>query len=319
MTDALPEPPVPADADLRGYGFMPLYGAHLFNSDFNARASDAGWRAGLTLWWAAWNQMPAGSLPDDDTVLCRLADLGRDMRTWRKIKDEALHGFFKHADGRLYAPFLAKLACDAWDRRVKERDRKAKYRAGRDSQRDGDNTPVSASQGQSPSASAAQGRPRREGQGEGQRQGPIKNSVPSERAAEPPSSAAPTEGAGPELPGLPAPESGDMPPIPLFAVQPDGGDWSKALFRQGLDWLARSTGKPPNALRGLVGTWLRAAQQDHRLVFEKLAECEKLGVAEPVAWMTKATATIAGTSGRQAAVANEAELRARMEAAMGGA
>jgi hypothetical protein len=54
-------------------------------------------------------------------------------------------------------------------------------------------------------------------------------------------------------------------------------------------------------------------------VFEKLAECEKLGVAEPVAWMTKATATIAGTSGKQAAVKDEAALRARMEAAMGGA
>ena len=38
--DALPDPPVPAEADLRGFPFMPLEIGRLFGSSFHARASD---------------------------------------------------------------------------------------------------------------------------------------------------------------------------------------------------------------------------------------------------------------------------------------
>lgn len=122
IIDPLPAPIVPAGVDLRGYGWMPLYGNHLFGSEFNARCSDAEWRAGMTLWWAAWNQVPAASLPDDDVALTRLADLGRDTRTWKRIRAMALHGFVKCSDGRLYHPFLAKLATEAWERRREEQE-----------------------------------------------------------------------------------------------------------------------------------------------------------------------------------------------------
>ena len=123
------EPLTPTDCDLRGLEYMPLLGTHLFGSEFNARANDSEWRAALTLWWAAWTQQPAASLPDDDAALCRLADLGRDMKTWRKVKAMALYGFVKCSDGRLYHKTLAKQALLAWDKRVKERQRKAEWRA----------------------------------------------------------------------------------------------------------------------------------------------------------------------------------------------
>jgi hypothetical protein len=135
-----PNPPVAADVDLRGYEFMPLYGHHLFGSDFNARVSDAGWRAAMTLWWAAWNQVPAASLPNDDVALTRLADLGRDLKAFRKIKGEALHGFTECSDGRLYHKALAVWALEAWDRRVKERQRKANWRAAKHREKDGTET-----------------------------------------------------------------------------------------------------------------------------------------------------------------------------------
>lgn len=122
------EPLTHSDCDLRGLEYMPLLGQHLFGSEFNARANDAEWRAALTLWWAAWTQRPAASLPDDDAALCRLADLGRDLKTWRKIKTMALYGFVKCDDGRLYHPTLAKQALLAWDKRIKERQRKAEWR-----------------------------------------------------------------------------------------------------------------------------------------------------------------------------------------------
>jgi hypothetical protein len=129
MTE-LPEPLVPADVDLQGFGFMPLYGTKLFGSDFNSQCNDAEWRAGVTLWWAAWNQVPAASLPDSDVALCRLADLGRDLDTWHKLKANALHGFVKCSDGRLYHKILSAIALDAWGKRVKERTRKAEWRKG---------------------------------------------------------------------------------------------------------------------------------------------------------------------------------------------
>jgi uncharacterized protein YdaU (DUF1376 family) len=136
--NALPEPLTPSDCDLRGLEYMPLLGGHLFGSEFNARANDSEWRAALTLWWAAWCQVPAASLPDDDAALCRFADLGRDLKSWRKLRQGALHGWVKCADGRLYHPVLAEQALIAWDKRKQDREsrsssaeRKAREREAR--------------------------------------------------------------------------------------------------------------------------------------------------------------------------------------------
>lgn len=135
MTDTaelanLPEPLVPAEVDLRGYEFMPFYGDRLLNSDFNARAADndGAWRAGVTLWWKAWNQVPAASLPNDDVTLAMLAGFGKDRRSWIKVRTVALHGFDLCNDGRLYHRFLAPLAIEAYRRRKAEKDKKQRYR-----------------------------------------------------------------------------------------------------------------------------------------------------------------------------------------------
>jgi hypothetical protein len=109
---------------------MPYYGDRLGRSEFNARASDAEWRAGHNLWWAAWNSVPAASLPNDEIALTRYADLGRDVKAFRKLRGLALHGFVLCSDGRLYHPWLAKLALEAWERRIRERERKKRWRDG---------------------------------------------------------------------------------------------------------------------------------------------------------------------------------------------
>jgi hypothetical protein len=143
MPDDLPQPLTPPDCDLRGLEWMPLYGHRLFASDFDAHASDAVFRAALSLWWSAWNQVPAASLPDDDVALCRLAGFGRDVEAWRALRERALRGFTLCADGRLYHRALAPLAIDAWSRRLKERTRKAAWRRrspGQDAGQDGDTT-----------------------------------------------------------------------------------------------------------------------------------------------------------------------------------
>jgi hypothetical protein len=96
---------------------MPLDITRLFASAFHAKANDAEWRAGLTLILKSWHQRPAGSLPDDDIALCRLAELGRDLKTWRRIRGNALHGWMKHSDGRLYHAVVTEKVLDAWDKR----------------------------------------------------------------------------------------------------------------------------------------------------------------------------------------------------------
>lgn len=146
MTD-LPAPLVAADVDLRGLAWMPYYGDHVARSQLNAHVSDSGYRAAHNLWWAAWNSVPAASLPDDDVALARLADLGRDVAAFLAVKREAMHGFVLCSDGRLYHRFLAALATDAWHRRVHDRDRKRAWRERQERERlarergqDGDRT-----------------------------------------------------------------------------------------------------------------------------------------------------------------------------------
>lgn len=123
MTETLPAPLVPPDVDLRGYEFMPYYGDRLRESDLNSRATDAEYRAAHNLWWSAWKQVPAASIPDDDVTLARLADLGRDIRAWSRVRNVALRGFVKCSDGRLYHQVLAPLAVEAWEFRNRQRNR----------------------------------------------------------------------------------------------------------------------------------------------------------------------------------------------------
>lgn len=118
MTEqTLPAPLVPDDADLRGFDFMPFYGAWLRSSDFNAICTDAEYRAAVNLWWSSWHQTPPASLPDDDRALCHHADLGRDLKTWAKVKKVAMSGFVLCSDGRWYHEFLSVQARIAWDGR----------------------------------------------------------------------------------------------------------------------------------------------------------------------------------------------------------
>ena len=127
-----PAPMSPPDCDLRGYKFMPLFGTHVFGSEFYDLALDNP-RAGLAaikLWWVAYaSQCPAGSLPDNDRILARFADFGSDLRGWRKVKEIALHGFVLCSDGRLYHPLLCKEAIKAQRELRADRERKRAKKA----------------------------------------------------------------------------------------------------------------------------------------------------------------------------------------------
>ena len=123
MTD-LPAPPVPADLNLRDFNWMPVDVIALRDSEFAAMASAEEFRAGVLLWCAAWQQVPAGSLPDTDIALARLAGFGRDVESWMAVKEMALHKFEMCSDGRLYHHKICEKALEG-------RDKKARFAARR--------------------------------------------------------------------------------------------------------------------------------------------------------------------------------------------
>lgn len=119
--------------DLRGYDFMPLYGDRMFCSETWIAASSEGKVAALRLWWHAYaREVPAASLPDNDVLLAEYAGYGIALKAWQKIRPTAMRGWLKCSDGRWYHEVVAEVALEAWDKRVKDRERKAKFRAARD-------------------------------------------------------------------------------------------------------------------------------------------------------------------------------------------
>lgn len=113
--DQLPAPLTPPDCNLRGLPFMPLHTERLLDSDMMALSTGEEFKTALRLWCKSWNQEPAASLPDDDRILAHLA--GKEQPAWRKVKDMALRGFVKCADGRLYHPVIAAEAIKAMAKR----------------------------------------------------------------------------------------------------------------------------------------------------------------------------------------------------------
>lgn len=129
---ALPAPLVAAEVNLQDFQYMELDVRRLRDSRFGAEVSGDAFRAGVMLWCASWHQVPAGSVPDDDIELANLAGYGRFVKEWKKERTQALQGFVKCSDGRLYHSVVCEKVNAAWRARLehfydraKERLRKA--------------------------------------------------------------------------------------------------------------------------------------------------------------------------------------------------
>ncbi len=125
----LPPPIVSAEVDLRGMEYMPLKGDILFKSTTWLKGSHEARSAALRLWWHSFaHEVPAASLPDDDQLLAEYAGYGEVVKAWLKIKPQAMRGWLKCDDGRLYHKIVAELALEAWKGRVKNREKVRKWR-----------------------------------------------------------------------------------------------------------------------------------------------------------------------------------------------
>ncbi|MFC0411066.1 hypothetical protein [Roseomonas elaeocarpi] len=268
----LPAPLTPADCDLRGYDFMPLFGHRLFGSVFDARATDAEFRAAVRLWWQAWQQCPAGSLPNDDGALAKLADFGRDVKGWLKVKGNALHGFVLCSDGRLYHHLLCEQALEAYERRGSERDRKAKWRAAK-------------------AAKAAQAQRDNEGTGQERPEDVpvLSRGTTTGRPADVPADRTEQDRTEEKEPSLRSGHAGGA-PLSVEEAAPPHVDARAYLWREGRAAFSRLTGKPEKQAGRMLGRWLQQAGDDCTVVTQVLADAEGHRPVDPIAWIEAAIA-----------------------------
>jgi hypothetical protein len=123
------EPFTPAECDLRGMPYMPLYGDRLFGSATWIGATSEGKVAALRLWWRSFaHEVPAASRPDDDTLLADYSGYGVGVKAWLKVKPQAMRGWVKCSDGRLYHKTVAEVALEAWEQRKRNREKQERWR-----------------------------------------------------------------------------------------------------------------------------------------------------------------------------------------------
>lgn len=112
---AAPEPLVPAYLILRAGSALPLDVARLRLSSFARQVDGAAFRAAVFLWATAWQESPAGSLPNDPMALAAAAHLRREPHRWTQIEAQALGGFVLCSDNRWYHPSVCELAIEAFN------------------------------------------------------------------------------------------------------------------------------------------------------------------------------------------------------------
>ena len=134
--DRLPDPPIPRDADLRSFPYLPLHPQKLRDSRLTVLASDAEFRAWVLLLCASWHQTPAGSLPTDERELAALAGFGRDADGFRAIGEMKLRGWHEHSDGRLYHDVFTEDVLTALKTQRGNKTRTNAATAARQAQRD---------------------------------------------------------------------------------------------------------------------------------------------------------------------------------------
>lgn len=134
--DALPDPLVPPEVDLRDFAYMKLDVMRLRDSELSTIELAEAFRSCVLSWCVAWHQLPAGSLPNDDPTLARMLGWGRDVKGWRKVRAAGgLHGWILCSDGRLYHPVVAEKAKEAWAAKQSQRARTAAARQAREDER----------------------------------------------------------------------------------------------------------------------------------------------------------------------------------------
>lgn len=106
--------PYPGDTRAKGWRFE-LDMEKVRQSDTWALANSATRPWLLMMWATAWEQVPCGSLPNDDELIA--ARLGMDLKLFAKARSVLLRGWWLADDGRLYHDTIVGLVQEHRKRR----------------------------------------------------------------------------------------------------------------------------------------------------------------------------------------------------------
>jgi uncharacterized protein YdaU (DUF1376 family) len=243
-------PLVPANVDLRDFGYMPVDIRRLLTSETWLTATGDEKAAAMTLWLESWHQVPAGSLPDNDRMLAVLSQSGA---RWKKVRAAALRGWRLCSDGRLYHPVVCEKALEAWDKKHAQRKRTAAARAARRHRADSEDATEHVTSSVTENVT-----------------GLSKTTVTGSKG----------KGEGIEDPGSSSLRSSDPATGPS---ELNGTD--EAIWRHGLAWLSRS-GVAEARARSVLGKLRKQAGDENlaEVIWRGMAEKP----IEPVAWLEAA-------------------------------
>lgn len=120
--------------DLRGLPYMPLYIERLQKSKawlLCKREPEIAFYL-MNLWMRAWQEVPAGTIENDDDVLADAAMC--DTKRWAKVRDKALRGWTE-IGGRLTHPVVSEIAEESWSKREAYKARTDAARKAREEKR----------------------------------------------------------------------------------------------------------------------------------------------------------------------------------------
>lgn len=101
---------------------MPLDVARLRQSELASDETPEACWAAVLLWCAAWHEIPAGSIPNNDQWQAKQAGYvarGKIDKAWETVKEGALRGFVLCSDGRLYHEVVAEKARESWESKLR--------------------------------------------------------------------------------------------------------------------------------------------------------------------------------------------------------
>lgn len=130
--EARPDPPYPADTKAKGWRFELDYERIEQSgtwSDAMLLAMDGLQLARpllLAMWYAAWKQVPCGSLPSGDRELA--GAIGIQSSLFAEYRQVLLRGWWEARDGRLYHSTITSLVLEMMSKRRSDADRQARRR-----------------------------------------------------------------------------------------------------------------------------------------------------------------------------------------------
>ena len=132
MTSDLKAAPYAADTRARGWRFE-LDLERVRQSDTWALATPEIRPWLLLLWATAWEQVPCGSLPNDDALIA--ARIGMAPKSFAKARPVLMRGWAEADDGRLYHATIAERVLEMINTKRRESERKAAYRERMEAER----------------------------------------------------------------------------------------------------------------------------------------------------------------------------------------